>query len=44
MVTGDGVRQSKLWKKLRGVEHAVLEDGDVEEALDGPGAVEVPLL
>jgi hypothetical protein len=41
MVTGDGVRKSKLWKKLLGVEHAVLEDGDVEEALDGPGAVVV---
>jgi hypothetical protein len=29
------VRKTKLWKKLLGVEHVVLEDSDVEEVLDG---------
>jgi transposase len=32
---GDGVRKSKLWKKLLHVEHVVLEDGDIETAPDG---------
>ena len=30
------MRKSKLWKKLLHVEHVVLEDGDIEETLDGP--------
>jgi transposase len=29
------VRKSKLWKKLLDVEHVVIEDGDIGEALDG---------
>jgi len=29
------VRKSKLWKKLLGVEHLVLEDGDIEAGPDG---------
>jgi transposase len=32
------VRKSKLWKKLLGVEHLVLEDGDIET---GPGGQEI---
>jgi transposase len=38
---GDGVRKSKLWKKLLGVEHVVLEDGDCEA---GPGGAEVVVI
>ena len=29
------MRKSKLWKKLLDVEHVVIEDGDIGEALDG---------
>ena len=32
---GYGVRKSKLWKKLLGVEHLVFEDGDIEAGRDG---------
>jgi transposase len=38
---GDGVRKSKLWKKLLDVEHVVLENADVEEA---PGGSEIALV
>ena len=34
-VTGDGVRKTKFWKKLLGVEHVVLADSDVEEVPGG---------
>lgn len=43
MSPGDGVRKSKLWKRLLHVEHVVLEDGDVEEAPDGSEIVVVRL-
>jgi hypothetical protein len=35
---GDGVRKSKLWKKLLGAGHLVFEDGDIELE---PGGQEV---
>jgi hypothetical protein len=38
-VTGDGVRKTKLWKKLLGVEHVVLKDSDVEAVPGGELAV-----
>lgn len=38
-VTGDGVRKTKFWKKLLGVEHVVLADSDVEEVPGGGIAV-----
>jgi transposase len=41
MARGYGVRKSKLWKKLLGVEHLVFEDGGVEA---GPGGGEVLVL
>lgn len=41
MARGYGVRKSKLWKKLLGVEHLVFEDGDIET---GPGGREVVVL
>ena len=33
------MRKTKLWKKLLGVEHVVLEDSDVEEVPGGEIAV-----
>ena len=41
MARGCGVRKSKLWKKLLGVEHLVLEDGEIEA---GPGGGQVVVL
>jgi transposase len=41
MARGYGVRKSKLWKKLLGVEHLVLEDGQIGA---GPGGGEVVVL
>ena len=35
MARGYGVRKSKLWKKLLGVEHLVFEDGQIDAGPDG---------
>ena len=43
MSPGDGVRKTKLWKKLLAVEHVVLEDADAGEAPGGSGIAVVRL-